>query len=258
MKRSQIMGITWIAVILGMATMVGLVAHKFIGGALTKDNRSEAFIMMIRELFSYGALALIGGFLLSAIVAAAMSTADSQLLASSSAFASDIYKTTIRKNASDKEMMWIGRIVVMAVTVIALVIALIPQLSNIMSLVSAAWSIFGASFGPAILLALFWKRFNYKGACAGIITGFAVSVLWMVLFNLEYYGFTSVIYNTNLYEIVPGFIVGMIVCVLVTLLTEKPAEDVVALFDKVENFKDEDYMQPVEGAVEATAEAKAE
>ena len=257
MKRSQIMGIIWITLILGMATMVGLVAHKFLGGDLDSSNSSLAFIEMIRYLFKYGAVALIGGLLLSAIVAASMSTADSQLLASSSSFASDIYKTTIRKKASDKEMMWVGRFAVLAVTIIALVIAMVPQLSNIMTLVSAAWSIFGASFGPAILLALFWKRFNYKGACAGIITGFAVSVLWMVLFNLEYYGFTSVIYGTNLYEIVPGFLVGLAVAVSVTLLTKKPSEEIQAMFEKVENFKDEDYEVKAE-ETEPTAEAKAE
>lgn len=251
MKRSQIMGIIWITLILGMATMVGLVAHKFLGGELNGSNSSLAFIKMIRYLFKYGAVALIGGLLLSAIVAASMSTADSQLLASSSSFASDIYKTTIRKKASDKEMMWVGRFAVLAVTIIALIIAMVPQLSNIMTLVSAAWSIFGASFGPAILLALFWKRFNYKGACAGIITGFAVSVLWMVLFNLEYYGFTSVIYGTNLYEIVPGFLVGLAVAVTVTLLTKKPSEEIQAMFEKVENFKDEDYE---EGATAVTEE----
>ena len=127
--------------------------------------------------------------------------------------------------------------------IIALVIAMIPELSNIMTLVSAAWAIFGASFGPAILLALFWKRFNYKGACAGIITGFAVSVIWLILFNLEYYGFTSVIYGTNLYEIVPGFLVGLAVAVSVTLLTKKPSEEIQAMFEKVENFKDEDYEE---------------
>ncbi len=254
MKRSQIMGIIWITLILGMATMVGLVAHKFLGGELNSDNSSLAFIKMIRYLFKYGAVALIGGLLLSAIVAASMSTADSQLLASSSSFASDIYKTTVRKNASDKEMMWVGRFAVLAVTVIALIIAMVPQLSNIMTLVSAAWSIFGASFGPAMLLALFWKRFNYKGACAGIITGFAVSVLWMVLFNLEYYGFTSVIHGTNLYEIVPGFIIGLAVAVTVTLSTKKPAEEITAMFDKVQNFKDEDYAVK---ATETVEEAQA-
>ena len=84
-----------------------------------------------------------------------------------------------------------------------------------------------------MLLSLYWKRFNYKGAVSGIITGFLVSVLWMVLFNFEYYGFTSVAYNTQIYEIVPGFIVGLIVAVVVSLLTKAPSKEVTDLFDAV-------------------------
>jgi sodium/proline symporter len=189
---------------------------------------------MVRKIFGVGALALFGGLLLSAIVAAAMSTADSQLLASSSAFASDIYKTAIKKDASDKEMLWVGRITVLVVTVVALLIALFGS-ADIMTLVSAAWSIFGAAFGPVILLSLFWRRFNYKGAVTGIITGFVVSILYMVLFNFEYYGFESLVYNTQVYEIVPGFIVGLIVSFVVSIFTKEPDKEVVDLFDSVKN-----------------------
>ena len=192
MKRSQILGIVWIALILIMTTVMALVARVYFGAEM-ESNKEQVFVVLVRRMMSWGAVALIGGFMLAAIVAAAMSTADSQLLASSSSFASDIYKTTVRKNASDKELLWVGRATVAAVTAIALVIALVAGGTSIMSLVSAAWSIFGAAFGPAMILALYWKRFNYKGANAGIITGFVVSVLWMVLFNFEYYGFTSVV-----------------------------------------------------------------
>ena len=232
MKKSQIIGIVWLFIILVMATAVALIGHEYLGDSLPAENKNLLFITMVRKLFGFGAVALIGGLLLSAIVAAAMSTADSQLLASSSAFASDIYKTAIRKNASDKEMLWVGRFAVAAVIIIALFIALFGS-DDIMSLVSAAWSIFGAAFGPAILLALFWRRFNYKGAVSAIITGFAVSILWMVLFNFEYYGFTSVIFNTGLYEIVPGFIIGMIVAFVVSLLTKAPEKEVMDLYDSV-------------------------
>ena len=100
------------------------------------------------------------GILLSAVLAASMSTADSQLLAASSAFSSDVYKPVIRKGkASDKEMMWTGRIVVLGISVAALIIASNPNAGSIMALVSNAWGIFGAAFGPAIMLSLFWKRF---------------------------------------------------------------------------------------------------
>ena len=243
MKRSQIYGCVWITIIIAMATVVGLVAHEYLGTSLDASGKNLAFVSMVRSLFSNGALALIGGLLLSAIVAASMSTADSQLLASSSSFASDIYKTAIKKNASDKEMLWVGRIVVAVITIVALLIALNPSSSGIMELVSAAWSIFGAAFGPAVILALYWRRFNYKGACAGIIAGFVVSILWMVLFNLEYYGFTSVIYNTNLYELLPGFVVGLGVAVGVSLFTEEPGDEIKALFDSVGNCVEENEQQ---------------
>ncbi len=231
MRKSQIIGSTWTFLILLMATVVGLLAHEYIGTEINSDNKESVFIILVRKLFDSGALALIGGLLLSAVVAAAMSTADSQLLASSSAFSSDIYKGVIKKSASDKEIMWIGRIVVCVITIVALLIAVFFEKTSIMSLVSAAWSIFGSAFGAVMLLCLFWKRFNYKGACAGVITGFLVSVLWLVLFNFEYYGFTSIIYNTELYEIVPGFILSLVVAVTVSLLTKAPNKEVLKLFE---------------------------
>lgn len=255
MKKSRIIGSVWTGIILLMATVVGLVAHEYLGGRITSANSSQAFIQMIRQLFGAGALALIGGLLLSAIVAASMSTADSQLLASSSAFVSDVYKTSLKKNATDKELLWVGRIVVAVITIIALLIALNPKSQTIMQLVSAAWSIFGAAFGPTMLLCLFWRRFNYKGACVGIIVGFVVSVLWMVLFNFEYYGYTSVIYNTALYEIVPGFIVGLISAVATSLLTAPPSEEVLALYDSVpDQVEESDFVKSEEeNATEETA-----
>ncbi|MBQ3115459.1 MAG: sodium/proline symporter [Clostridia bacterium] len=242
MKKSQIIGIVWIAIILGMSTIVGLLGHSFLGSSLASEDKNLVFVKMVRSIFGYGAVALIGGLLLSAIVAAAMSTADSQLLASSSAFSSDIYKTAIRKNASDKEILWVGRITVGAIVVIALLIALFVS-SDIMGLVSAAWSIFGAAFGPVILLSLFWKRFNYKGAVVSIIVGFVVSVLWMVLFNFEYYNFTSVIYNTGLYEIVPGFVLGLISAVAVSLFTKAPSKEIQDLYDSVKKVPDEEQAK---------------
>jgi sodium/proline symporter len=112
-----------------------------------------------------------------------------------------------------------------------------------MGLVSAAWSIFGAAFGPVMILSLFWKRFNYKGAVWSIITGFAVSILWMVLFNLEYYNFTSIIANTSLYELVPGFVISLIVGIVVSLCTKAPSKEVVELFDEVKAWKESDEVE---------------
>jgi sodium/proline symporter len=239
-KKSRIIGIIWTTLILIMATVVGLLAKEYLGGSITKANKEQVFIVLTRKVFGVGALAIIGGLLLSAIVAAAMSTADSQLLASSSAFSSDIYKQVIKKDASDKEMLWVGRIVVLVITVIALMIALFFEKTSIMSLVSAAWSIFGSAFGAAMLLCLFWKRFNYKGICASVLAGFLTSVLWLVCFNLEYYlSAESLIYNTKLYEIVPGFIVSLIVGIVVALKTKAPSKEVVEIFEQVDNFTEE-------------------
>ena len=169
---------------------------------------------------------VISGILLSAVLAASMSTADSQLLAASSAFSSDVYKPVIRKGkASDKEMMWTGRIVVLGIAVAALIIASNPNAGSIMALVSNAWGIFGAAFGPAIMLSLFWKRFNFKGAVAGIITGAAVDILW--------YAFLS---STGIYELLPGFVFGLIAAVVVTLCTNEPSKEVYELFDKAQKF----------------------
>ena len=242
MKKSQILGSSWTFLILAMATVVGLVAHEYLGDSLPEASRELVFVTLVRKIFGYGALALLGGILISAIVAASMSTADSQLLSSSSAFASDIYKTTINKNASDRRMLNVGRIAVLIITIIATGLALLTyyfNLSDIMGLVSAAWSIFGAAFGPVIILSLFWKRLNYKGACTGIIVGFIVSVLWMILFNLGYYGYNAIIFETGLYEIIPGFIAGLVSAIAVSLATKKPSEEVELLFEKVKYSKAE-------------------
>ena len=242
LRKSQIIGSTWTALICLMATLMALVGHEYLGDSLKAADKNLVFVTIVRGIFEHGGWALLGGLIISAIVAASMSTADSQLLASSSSFASDIYKAKIKKDATDKQMLNVGRITVIIVTILAFVIALCVYLFNlggIMELVSAAWSIFGAAFGPVILLSLYDRRLNYKGACAGIITGFVVSILWMILFNFEYYGFTSVIFNTQIYEIVPGFILGFIVAKVVSHATEAPSEEITKIFDQVKKMGQE-------------------
>lgn len=218
MKRSQIVGSVWTTLILIMASVVALSAHEFLGSYLAVDNRSLVFITLVRNIFP----AFIAGILLSAILAASMSTADSQLLASSSAFASDVYKPVFRKKASNKEMLWAGRIIVIIISVIALFIAMSPKCAGIMALVECAWAAFGAAFGPTIILSLYWKRLTYKGAIAGIVTGFVADALW--------YAFLST--STNLYEIIPGFIASFIAAVIVSKLDKEPSSDILEMFDK--------------------------
>lgn len=228
MNRSRIIGSMWTFLILLAASIVAIVGRQYLGDMLIESgNTSQVFIHMVRNLFP----ALLSGILLSAILAASMSTADSQLLASSSAFASDVYKPVFRKDASDSEMLWAGRIVVFLIAIAALLIAINPNSGGIMSLVSNAWGFFGAAFGPTIILALYWKRFNYTGAVSGIIVGFLVDILWLYALPSDALGGWGA-----LYELFPGFIVGMITCVVVTLCTKAPSKEVQDLFESSVEF----------------------
>ena len=218
LRKSAKIGISWTVAILAMAGFVGVIGRMFIGFDEAVNNNSLVFVVMTRKIFP----ALISGVLLSAVLAAAMSTADSQLLAAASAFASDVYKPVIRADkAGDKEMLWAGRIVVLLISLAALYIASSPNAGSIMSLVSNAWGVFGAAFGPAIMLSLFWKRFTFAGAACGIFTGAVVDIAWLMYMA-----------NTGLYEIIPGFFAGLVVAVLVSLVTPKPSHEVEELFDR--------------------------
>lgn len=221
MKKSRVIGCVWTGIILAMASVVAIIGRLFLGDTLAESGRhAEVFIEMVRNIFRFAPF--IVGLLLSAILAASMSTADSQLLASSSAFSSDVYKPLIRKNASNREMLWAGRVVVMIIAVIAFFISSSPNCKGIMALVECAWAGFGSSFGPVIVLALYWKRFTYSGAVAGICTGFVVDALWYI-FLTE---------STGLYEIVPGFICGLIAAIVVSLLSKAPSKEVCDLFEE--------------------------
>lgn len=224
LKKSAKIGITWTVLIVIFATLIGIIGRMFLGFDETINENSLVFIAIVRKIFP----GVISGILLSAVLAASMSTADSQLLAAASAFASDVYKPAIRKGkANDKEMLWVGRVVVLAIAAMALVIASNPNAGSIMALVSNAWGIFGAAFGPAIMLSLFWKRFNFKGAVAGIVVGAVVDVLW--------YMFLS---STGIYELLPGFALGLAAAVITTLCTQAPSKEVQDLFDEAVKYKD--------------------
>ncbi len=216
LRKSSVIGISWTVIILVMSALTAVAGRLYLGEI---QDSSTVFITMVRRIFP----ALVSGLLLSAILSAAMSTADSQLLAASSAFASDVYKPLIRKNASDKEMLWASRLVVMAISVVALLIASNPNSGSIMGLVENAWGVFGAAFGPVILLSLFWKKLTFSGTVAGIAVGAGVDVLWLILAKSA----------TGIYEIVPGFFAGLLAAWLVSALDKKgPGAQVEALFDE--------------------------
>lgn len=231
MKKSAAIGITWTVFVVFFAAAIGVIGLMYLGYDDKINANSLVFITMVRRIFP----GLMSGVLLSAVLAASMSTADSQLLSASSAFASDVYKPVIRKNkATDKEMQWVGRIVVLAVAGIALIIASNPESGSIMDLVENAWGLFGAAIGPSILLSLFWKRFNLAGAVAGISVGTVVDIAWIILFKTD----SALIYNTQVYELFPGFVVGLLAAVAVTLIAKKPSEEVEKMFDDAVAYTD--------------------
>ena len=221
LRKSAKIGIVWNILIIAFSVAAGCIGHLLLGEI---SDSSTVFIQMVRLIFP----GVISGILLSAILAASMSTADSQLLASASAFASDVYKPVFRKNqATDQEMLWAGRFVVLAISAVAVIIASNPKSGTIMGLVENAWGVFGAAFGPAILLSLFWKRFNFPGAVAGILVGAVVDILWL-----------AVLGSLGIYEIIPGFICGFIAAVVVSLCTKAPGKEVEELFDKASKSAD--------------------
>ncbi len=226
LKKSAVIGISWTVIIVLFAAVIGVVGRLFLGEDANVVENELVFVTMVRKIFP----ALVSGILLSAVLAASMSTADSQLLAASSAFASDVYNPVIRKNkATDKEMLWAGRFVVLAVSVVAVIIAKNPKSGSIMSLVSNAWGVFGAAFGPAIMLSLFWKRFNFKGAVAGILGGGIVDIAWLL-------AAPKIAAINGIYELAPGFIAGMLCAVIVTVATKAPSKEVEELYDKALNY----------------------
>ena len=214
LRKSSVIGISWTLIILVMSVLSACVGRMFLGEI---SDSSTVFIQLTRRIFP----PLVSGILLSAILAASMSTADSQLLAASSAFASDVYKPVFRPKATDKEMLWAGRAVVIGISIIALIIASDPNSGSIMGLVENAWGVFGAAFGPAIMLSLFWRDLTFAGATAGIIVGAAADILWLVCLS-----------STGVYEIIPGFILGLVAAVVVSKLSGKPNKEVQALFDR--------------------------
>lgn len=220
-KKSAIVAIAWVVLALASVIFIAFFGRILVGEELLENGQqSLVFVRLSRLLFP----AAISGILLSAIIAASMSTADSQLLVASSSFTSDIYKPLIRKKASDKEVLWVGRGVVLVIAVIAFFIASSEGegAQAIMNLVENAWAGFGSSFGSVIILSLFWRRFTYKGALAGVIAGAVTDVLWLIFLSGP----------TGIYEIIPGFAVSMIAAVVVTLIDKEPSKEITDIFDK--------------------------
>lgn len=210
--------VTWSFLSMAGAVMVGLVGllyvHKVQGGELADPE--TIFMVLVNTLFH----PVIAGILLAAILAAIMSTADSQLLVSSSALAEDFYKRVFKPDASSESIVNVGRFAVIALSIVALLLAFNPD-STVLGLVSYAWAGFGAAFGPALLFSLYWRDMNRNGALAGVLVGGITVVVWKQISGGIF----------DIYEIVPGFIFASVAIVAVSKLTGGAAASVSKTFD---------------------------
>ena len=222
-KLSRRIATVWVITAFVGAVVVGSAGTAYLSGVLTPEMAETVFSASMQQMYP----SFVAGLFLCAILAAAMSTADSQLLVASSAFSRDVYKGLLKKDAKEKEVLNVSRITVFIIAAVAFVIALNPK-SSIFSLVSYAWAGFGAAFGPVILLALFWRGMTRNGALAGLIAGGVTVIAWH---NLKGGVF-------NIYEILPGFFACLIFAVAFSLLQKNKDAEMLAEFDKYKNMAD--------------------
>ncbi|MDX1474663.1 MAG: sodium:proline symporter, partial [Reinekea sp.] len=209
--------VLWTGMSMLGSVLVGMFAIAYFEEGL--GDTETVFMVMVDALFHPA----VAGVLLAAILAAIMSTADSQLLVSSSVLAEDFYKAIVKKDATQEHLVKVGRLAVICIAVIATLLAL-DENSGVLSLVSYAWAGFGAAFGPALIISLYWKRMNRWGAVAGIAVGGLTVVIWK---QLEGGWF-------DLYEIIPGVILATIAVFVASLATKEPSASINARFDSVE------------------------
>lgn len=218
-------GMTWMTLCLGGAVAAGFFGiayfqqHPELAGAVNA-NPETVFMELTKILFN----PWIAGVVLAAILAAVMSTLSCQLLVCSSTLTEDFYKSFLRKNATQRELVWVGRLMVLMIALLAIWMAGNPE-SKVLGLVSYAWAGFGAAFGPLIILSLFWKRMTLNGALAGMIVGAIMVILWKNLWA-----------DTGIYEIIPGFICSFIAIILVSLMDKAPGKAVTDRFDEADRI----------------------
>ena len=222
-------GMTWMGVALIGALATGLVGAAYVVRTGTPLSDPETiFILLSDVLFD----PLITGFLLAALLAAIMSTISSQLLVSSSSLTEDMYRIYLRKNASQRELVAVGRLCVLLVALVAIALAYDPE-STILGLVANAWAGFGAAFGPVVILSLTWKRLTRNGALAGILVGATVVLLWIYAPVLS----GGATLSSLVYEIVPGFLLGGLAAVGVSLAGREPPPEIVGTFQANEEMR---------------------
>ena len=225
----------WVVISMGVAVFIGIVGHAVSATGrvpFLEGSATETIIVRLSDLLSsYGIFpAIVAGCILAGILAATMSTADSQLLAASSAFSENIVQEVSGVKLTEKQTMLIARLTVVVIAVIALFLASDPN-SNVFQIVSFAWAGFGATFGPTILCALFWKRSNRQGIIAGLVAGGATIFIWKFLIR-------PMGGALDIYELLPAFIVACLAIVAVSLATAPPEEEIVKTFERVRTGAD--------------------
>jgi len=231
-KLSRRVASVWVVISMAVAVLIGVVGLALVKtGVLPAFDDSETVIIQISTLLSeFGVVpALIAGVILSGILASTMSTADSQLLAASSAASENIIGGLFRVKLTDKSKMLVARLTLIIISVIAVFLAWDAD-SSVFRIVSFAWAGFGAVFGPVVLLSLFWKRSNKYGAIAGMITGGVMVFVWKYVIA----GLADIL---NVYELLPAFIIAIVVNVVVSLATAKPEQAIIDEFEEVKKIK---------------------
>ena len=231
LKLSRRVATSWVVISMAVAVFIGVVGNAMTaGGALTKLEDSETIIVQISSLLSnHGILpALLAGVILAGILAATMSTADSQLLAASSSVSQNLFVEFFGVKFSARQGMLVARGTMIVVSLVAMFLARDPD-SSVFRVVSFAWAGFGAAFGPVVLFALFWKRSNRWGALAGMISGGAMVFIWKYLI-------APMGGIWGIYELLPAFVVSSVVIVAVSLATEKPDAETEQIFDEVKKL----------------------
>jgi sodium/proline symporter len=218
-------GMTWMIVSICGAMATGFAGIAYVAKTGTTLTDPETIFVLFSQVLFHP---LISGFLLAAILAAIMSTISSQLLVTSSSLTGDFYQAFLNKDATDKQLVFVGRISVLLVALVAISLAY-DRNSSILSLVSNAWAGFGAAFGPLVILSLYWKKMNKQGALAGMLTG-ALTVLFWIYVPITVGG---ELLSSVMYEIVPGFILSTIAIVVVSNMTAAPDESVEKMFDEM-------------------------
>ncbi len=222
LKFSRRIAMIWVVISLAVAVFIGIVGRMlFPTMHLTASSAENIFITLTTSSLP----AILAGFVMAGILAATISSSDSYLLIAASAVAKNLYQGVLKKKASDKQVMWVSRITLLVITLIAIFIAL-DENSVIFKIVSFAWAGFGATFGPLMLFSLFWKRINKWGAIAGMVGGAAMVFLWKLVISTLGGVFA-------IYELLPAFIFSSICIIVVSLLTTPPSKEIIEDFEAV-------------------------